>query len=445
MKYHIITYGCQMNYSDTERMRTILEDLGYLQTTERTDADVIILNTCTVKQQSEDRIYGLDPQFLQLKKENSRLVVGIGGCAASETGKRFQFENVIFNRMSSADFIFRNRDMLQLPDILQSFHDISNRHKISALNYFGVKPTVTSSHQVYVPVSSGCNYFCSYCIVPFRRGREVYRPMKEIVDEVSDLAKQGAVEVTLVGQTVNSYNPSDVTDRTVEPFAQLLRNIDAVPGIERIRLVAPHPHEMFDDVIQCWGDLKAFSPQIHLPVQSGSNAVLKRMNRRYTIERYKEIVAKARQRIPTISVSTDIIVGFCGETEAEFQETYRLVEELRIDQAFTSKYSPRPGTVAAERMEDNLSQDEKLRRFHLINNLIKANSHFYHQQFLGKTVEVLVEKIDTDGMAWGKIPENKFTLFPADPAEKTLIGRFVRVQIGQAKEWVLEGKKIDDA
>lgn len=431
-----------MNYSDTERMRTVLENLGYEQTQKIEESDLIILNTCSVKQQSEDRIYGLEKRFRQLKSKNHKLAVGIAGCAASETGLRKDLGNYILDRMSTIDFLLRNRDMVKLPEILQTFHDIGNRDKISGLtSYFNIAPTVTSSKQVLVPVSSGCNYFCSYCIVPFRRGRETYRPMKEIVQEVKDLAKKGAVEVTLVGQTVNSYNPSDIKDKTVHPFAQLIRKIDAIPSIRRIRLVAPHPAEMVDDLINCYGDCATFCPQLHLPVQSGSNTVLKRMNRRYTIERFKEIIAKARERVPALSVSTDLIVGFPGETEEEFQESFNLVKDLKIDQSFTSKYSPRPGTLAAEKMKNNVSHKEKLRRFHMINNLIEKNSHQYNKQFKGKIVELLVEKIDKDGMAWGKTPENKFVLFPAKK-NKNLVGTLVPVKITKTMEWAMEGKMV---
>jgi tRNA-2-methylthio-N6-dimethylallyladenosine synthase len=442
MKYYIQTYGCQMNYSDSERLTTVLKKLGYKQGESFDDADLIILNTCSVKENAEERIYGLGELFNPLKKKNPKLKIGITGCMVRDgSGVRGETKHQIFSRMESIDFVFRIKDLPRLPDILRGARQTKGAGMAKdAMNYFHISPTIANISQVFIPIMSGCNNFCSYCIVPYARGREESRDIKEVLDEIRKAAKKGAKEVNLVGQNVNTYRPADMSLDSVDaPFTQLLRKIDVVKGIGRIRFYTVHPKDMTDDVINLYGELRSMVPHIHIPVQSGSNSVLKRMNRLYTVERFKELVGKMRARIPGISISTDIIVGFCGETEEEFMESYNLIKDEKIDLVYVSKYSERPGTLAQKEMKDDIPLETKKDRYERITQVMKGVSHEYNQQFLGKTVQVLVEKAER-GYASGKIPEYKMCRFLSN--DPNLIGEYVNVEVNKAMEWCLEGKPV---
>ncbi len=441
MKYYIQTYGCQMNYSDSERVTTVLQKMKYEPAAGFADADLIILNTCSVKQKAHDRIYGLGEQFGTLREKNPNLRIGITGCMARETGVRGVSRDETLQRMNTVDFIFKIKELMRLPEMLHQLHHVEGADEVTdMLSYFHINPTITNLAQVFIPIMSGCNNYCSFCIVPFTRGKEICRDMAEMMDEVEKVAKRGAVEVNLVGQNVNSYKPKDANaDSTDSPFTQLLRKIDAVPGIDRIRFYTVHPKDMGDDVIALYGNLRAMVPHIHLPLQSGCDAVLKRMNRRYDTARYRELVEKLRRQLPGISITTDIIVGFCGETEEEFETTCNFVRELRIDSAYISKYSVRKGTLADRTMKDELSLDVKKDRERRLTEVFKKNSHEYNQRFAGQTVKVLVEKVEK-GFASGKIPEFKPCRFPSD--YPNLIGQVVDVKVEKAMEWALEGNLI---
>ena len=432
-----------MNYSDSERLTTVLKKLGYEPGTGFNDSDLIILNTCSVKQNAEERIFGLGELFNPLKKKNPSLKIGITGCMIrKDTGMRGESREKVLRQMDSIDFTFKIKDLMKLPDILRDLHHVKGADDVINLcNYFHIPPTVTNTAQVFVPIMNGCNNFCAYCIVPYARGHEESRDISEILDEVKKMAKRGAKEVNLVGQNVNTYKPTDIDPNSSDtPFTQLLRKIDEVEGIDRIRFYTVHPKDMTDDVIDLYGELKSMVPHIHIPVQAGSNSVLKRMNRLYTVEKFKELVTKMRKRIPHISISTDIIVGFCGETEEEFMESYNLIKDEKIDLVYVSKYSERPGTLAEKELEDDISLEVKKDRFERITEVMKGVSHEYNQQFLGKTVQVLVEKVNK-GYASGKIPEYKMCRFKSD--NQKLIGKYVDVKVDKAMEWCLQGEVID--
>lgn len=445
MKYYLQTYGCQMNYSDSERVTTVLQKMGYGPASGMQDADLIILNTCSVKQKAHDRIYGLGELFNPMKQQNPQLRIGITGCMAQETGLRGRVEHDIFRRMESVDFVLRIKDLMKLPGLLKELHPDfvggAGDEMRDMLSYFHISPTVTNRAQVFIPIMSGCNNYCSFCIVPYTRGKEECRNMTEMMEEIGKHVKRGATEINLVGQNVNTYKPEGADlDSPDSPFAQLLRKIDALPGVERIRFYTVHPKDMGDDVIRLYGELKSMVPHIHLPLQSGCTTVLKRMNRRYGTDLYRELVTKLRKQCPGISITTDIIVGFCGETEAEFRETCDFVRELGIDSAFISKYSVRKGTLADRTMADDIPLSVKKERERLLTTIFKENSHRYNQSFLGKTVRVLVEKVEK-GYASGKTPEYKPCRFPADNPE--LIGQYVDVRVEKAMEWALEGKSVN--
>lgn len=448
MKYFIQTYGCQMNYSDSERVTTVLQKMGYEAGEGFKDADLIILNTCSIKQKAEDRIYGLGKQFKVLKEQNPNLAIGITGCVIrKQTGLRHESDEEIFRIMDDVDFVFKIKDLMRLPEMLQKLHPVEGAEEMKdLLSYFHIDPTIGNISQVFIPIMSGCNNFCSFCIVPYSRGREECRSMAEILGEVEKAAKRGAKEINLVGQNVNTYKPSDRDPKSKESaFTQLLRKIDAVKGVDRLRFYTVHPKDMTDDVIALYGTLRTMVPHLHLPVQSGSDTVLRRMNRFYTVERFKELVTKMRQRIPTMSISTDIIVGFCGETEEEFMESFNLIGGQKIDLVYVSKYSEREGTLAEKNLEDNVPKEVKRERFERITEELKRVSHEYNQQFVGKTVQVLVERV-RKGYADGKIPEFKQCRFPIEGLSATeanqLIGQYVDVKVEKALEWALEGKAI---
>ena len=442
MKYYIQTYGCQMNYSDSERITTVLEKLGYEKTDGYADADLILLNTCSVKQNAENRIYGLGEIFAPMKKKNPNLKIGITGCMIrEESGIRDEVKHEVFKIMPTIDFVFRIKDLMHFPTILNKLHGIENNDEFTELlSYFHINPTIANLTQIFVPISNGCNNFCSYCIVPYARGREKCRNMSEVLDEVKKATKRGAKEINLVGQNVSTYKPDDVDPNSKEsPFAQLLRKIDSVDGVDRIRFYTVHPKDMTDDVIDLYGELKSMVPHIHLPLQSGSESVLKRMNREYTPDRFRELVQKLRARIPNISISTDIIVGFCSETEEEFMESCNIIKELKIDLIYVSQYSERKGTLAEKKYEDDIPSKTKKERFHYITNLMKDISHEYNQKFKGKKVKILVERI-RKGYADGKIPEFKMARFKTD--DPKLIGKYVDIKVDKCMEWCLEGNPI---
>ena len=431
-----------MNYSDSERITTVLEKMGYEKADGFKDADLIILNTCSVKQNAENRVYGLGEIFAPMKKKNPNLKIGITGCMIrEESGIRGKAKHAIFRIMPTVDFIFRIRDLMRLPNILTTLHHIKPIKNIENLcDYFHIPPTVTNITQVFIPISKGCNNFCSYCIVPYARGREICRPIADVMDEVEKMVKRGAKEINLVGQNVSTYNAADADPESDEShFAQLLRKIDAVKGVDHIRFYTVHPKDMTDDVINLFGKLKSMVPHIHLPLQSGSESVLKRMNRNYTPDRFRELVKKLRVRIPNMSISTDIIVGFCGETEEEFMESCNLIKELKIDLIYVSKYSERKGTLAEKTMEDDVPLNVKKERFFHMTELMKGISHEYNQQFKDKKVTILVERI-RKGYADGKIPEFKMARFKAD--DPNLIGKYVTIKVDKPMEWCLEGKPV---
>lgn len=431
-----------MNLSDTERVMTVLEKMGYEEVDHYNKADLVILNTCMVKKSAENRVYGLGEPFAKLKKENPNLRIGITGCMIhKDTGLRGESKEKVFRIMPTVDFVFRIKDLIHLPDMLHRMHHTSGADEVAEMkSYFQIHPKITNITQVFIPIMSGCNNFCSFCIVPYTRGREECRDIKDLMDEIKKMVKRGASEVNFVGQNVNTYKPTDSDPKNKDtPFAQLLRRVDAVPGIKRIRFYTVHPKDMGDDVIQLYGSLPSMVPHIHLPIQSGSNTCLKRMNRLYSVERWRELADKLRERIPNISISTDIITGFCGETEEEFMESVNLIKDYKVDLVYVSKYSERPNTYAHKNLKDDVPIEVKKDRFERITEAMKEVSEEYLNQFVGKTVEVLVEKV-IKGYASGKIPEFKLCRFKSD--DEKLIGQYVKVKVKESKEWVLEGEPI---
>src|SRR5919204_1727868 len=381
--FHVTTFGCQMNEHDSERMKGMLESLGYSEVPERGDADLILFNTCSIREKADERFVAHLHEARALKRRDPAKVVGVGGCWSQSMKER------VFRQFPFVDVAFGPGQVHKLAEFLTS-------DSLSAQGYFefegftGRLPAKRAREfQGWVQISVGCNCRCSYCIVPSTRGREVSRPLDELVAEVQRLAADGVREVTLLGQNVNSYG-RDLRPAVDTSFAALLRTLDGVDGIDRIRFTSPHPKDMRDDVIAAMAECDAVCEQLHLPVQSGSTRVLKAMRRTYSRERYLALVERIRAAIPDIALTTDIIVGFPGETEAEFGETLSLVDEVGYDHAFTFVYSPRRGTEAA-RMPDQVPDEVKRDRIERLVERVQHHAAAHNAALVGTTQEVLVE------------------------------------------------------
>ena len=433
--YHIQTYGCQGNEADSETMAGIFELMGFKKASDEHDADVIILNTCAIRESAENRVWGEIGRLKAFKRQNPNLILGVAGCMTQE-------ENVIERILSKyhhVDLIFGTHNIHKIPEYIQTAM-FSKERVIEVYSQEGQivenLPKVRN-HQfkAWVNIMFGCDEFCTYCIVPYTRGKERSRSKEEIIDEVKALVDQGYVEVTLLGQNVNAYGKDIKTDNYT--FGDLLSELDKT-GIKRIRFTTSHPHDLDQKTMIAMRDGKHIMPFFHLPVQSGSNAVLKKMNRHYTKDSYLEKLKELREMVPGISVTTDIIVGFPSETENDFLETLDLVEKAQFEGAFTFVFSKREGTPAAK-FEDLTPEQEKKERLYRLNEKINQGYLKGNERFLNQTVSVLVDgvsKYDPDVLA-GYSQHNKLVNFKGDPS---LIGKIVDVKITTAKTWFLLGE-----
>ena len=405
-KYLITTFGCQANTADSEKTAEIMEDLGYIRAGNMKDLisaknPVLIFNTCSVRQKAEDRIFGLNNKLQELKIVNCKLKIILTGCMMHYSEKELK------KRLPLFDYFIDIKKIKTLEKILPSRRSpVSTRRKISAL----------------VPISNGCDNFCAYCIVPLARGRETSRTVLDIVGDVKKAVASGIKEIWLLGQTVNSYENGNVK------FHDLLRLINDIDGDFWIRFTSPHPKDFSDELIKAMAECKKFAHYINLPVQSGNNAVLKRMGRPYTVGHYKKLVGKIRKAIPNIAISTDVIVGFPGETRKQFEDTKKLFEEIKFDMAFISEYSPRPKTAAAKMFKDDVSHKEKESRKNELNEILKKTALENNQKLVGKTVKVLN----------GRTEGNK----PIELDKKYSKNNFVSAKITKANIWSLKGKLI---
>ena len=378
---YIETYGCQMNVADSELVASILNESGYRITTAAEEADIILLNTCAVREHAEERVIGRISQLNGLRAHRPNLTLGVLGCMAQHLSKSLPV------RAPFVDLVMGPDAYRRLPEILaQSSDDALLDVRLDrAENYIGVDPVRRTSTNAWVTIIRGCDKFCTFCIVPYVRGRERSVSAGEIVDQVKRIAQEGFKEVTLLGQTVNSYREGD-TD-----FADLLREVSAVDGVERVRFTSPYPVDFTDRVIAALAEVSEVCPSLHLPVQSGSNKQLDTMQRGYTMEEYRELIRKLRIAVPNIALTTDIITGFCGESDEDFRLTYELMEEIRYDSAFMFKYSAREGTYAHKKMSDDIPETIKGERLQQVIKLQEGISREVNHQYIGQTVEVLVE------------------------------------------------------
>ena len=430
----MLTYGCQMNFSDAERMEGELAKIGYTSTEDMAQADLIMINTCCVRETAEDKVYGKIGEIKSLKRNNPDLILGITGCMAQKEGER------LIKRAPHIDFVLGTNKIHEVVATVQKLEQAQIKHIVDTEINEAEMPENISIHRktplsAWVPIMYGCNNFCTYCIVPYVRGRERSRLPEEIVAEVKEAVKQGYKEVTLLGQNVNSYGK----DHQKANFAQLLAMVDKVEGIERVRYMTSHPKDLSDEVIEVIKNSQHICNHFHLPVQYGSNKILKAMNRVYTVEAYKELIRKIRAAVPDASITTDLIVGFPGETEEDFQQLLDFLTEIRYDQAYTFIYSKRSGTPAAEmdeQVDDELKHD-RLNRLMELQNKISLEKN---QALQDKVLEVMVEGPSAnDDKVWsGRTTTNKLVLWPYQGQEQP--GDFVNVRICQPQTWVLKGE-----
>ena len=430
MKFHVTTFGCQMNEHDSERMKGMLESLGYREVAERGDADLILFNTCSIREKADSRFVAHLHEAKMLKRRDPERVIGVGGCWAQSVKEQ------VFRQFPFVDVAFGPGQVHKLAEFLTS-DSLTAQGFFEFEGFTGHLPAKRArDFQGWVQISAGCNMVCSYCIVPSTRGREVSRPLDELVEEVERLAADGVREVTLLGQNVNSYGRS-ATPRA--SFAELLHALDGIHGLDRIRYTSPHPSDMKEDVIRAHAELASVCEHIHLPLQAGSSRVLKRMRRTYTRERFLDRVALIREHVPDCAITTDIIVGFPGETEAEFEETLEVAEEVGFDGAFTFIYSPRRGTEAAAFAGEFVPHEVCVERMERLVEVIQRRARERAQRFLGRTLDVLVEGASrTDaGRVRGRTTHHKVVNFDglASP------GEIVPVTITGATSQTLTGEE----
>ncbi len=422
--FYLETFGCQMNVVDSERIVSLLGDIGYQQVDEAEQADLVLLNTCSVRDKAERKVYGHLGRFKPLKDARPELIIGVGGCVAEQEGQK------MLDEVPYLDLVFGTHNVHRLPELVQQAEEGNRRLSLTGfldretrLNLFPQRSELDTVTR-FVTVMQGCDNFCTYCIVPHVRGREVSRPSHEIIAEVEALVAQGVREVTLLGQNVNSYGNKEEGEIN---FAQLVRKVAAVEGLSRLRFTTSHPKDLSDELIACFAELENLCHQLHLPVQAGSNRILQLMNRGYTREDYLQTVAKLKKACPEIRLSTDIIVGFPGETEEEFAQTLDLVADVGYADAFTFLYSRRTGTEAAA-LEDKTGARIKQQRFERLLELQQERSQQIWQSDLGATLTLLVEGESKQGKGqlFGRTTWNRIVNF-AGPSE--LIGQLVDVKI----------------
>ena len=439
MKYFVATYGCQMNVHESEKLAGILEKLGYTLADNMFDADIVVFNTCCIRESAEQKIFGNIGELKKTKANRKDMIIAVCGCMSQQNGyadllvKKFPFIDIVFgthNLSKFEEYILRCKKTKKRVISIEDTEDIRCRDEMEKVRTSGVN--------AWVNIMYGCNNFCTYCIVPYVRGREVSRPMQDIVLECEELLKKGYKQITLLGQNVNSYG-NDINDENMT-FAKLLSKIDSLDFDFRLRFMTSHPKDLSSEVIDTIAASKHISHYIHLPFQSGSNKILKAMNRRYTREKYLATIEEIKAKIPDVQFSSDIIVGFPGETEEDFLETLDVVKQVGFEQLFMFIYSKRKGTVA-EKMENQVDIKIKKERLARLIELEREIASNISQTFVGKIVNVLVEEVSPkkEGYLVGSLDQGKAITFAGDPS---LIGQFVELKVTKAKLTSLFGEII---
>ena len=443
LKYYILTMGCQLNENDSEKLCGMLEKMNYIKTEEMKEADLVLFNTCCVRENAEEKLFGKVGEVKRQKEENGT-IIAIGGCMMQE-------EHIVQKLKQSypyVDIIFGTHTLHKLPKDL--FISLEENRKIRDIIDIdgeiieGLPISRNDNIKASVTIMNGCNNFCSYCIVPYVRGRERSREPKDIIEEIRDLVKNGYKEITLLGQNVNSYlrvehdkNIKFENYEGVNSFATLLRAVNKIEGIEKIRFISPHPKDFTIDVIEAIRDCEKVCKLIHLPLQSGSSDVLKVMNRKYTKKQYLSLVEKMKDIIPNVVFTTDIIVGFPGETDEDFEDTLDVVKQVKFEQVFMFIYSRRVGTPA-DKMENQISEEVKHERFNRLKQLVENQIEENNKKYIGTIQKVIVEGIskNNEKMLTARTDSNKVVVFEAS---KELIGKVVNLEIISEHMWYLKG------
>ena len=444
LKFNIQTFGCQLNENDSEKIAGMLEKMGYTQINDYKKADILIFNTCCVRENAEERLFGKIGEIKNIKQERN-LILGICGCMMQEE----KMVEKIKKSYPYVDIIFGTHTIQNLPeDVYKTI--IKNEKVRDVINidgeiYENLPIKRNSKYSANVTIMYGCNNFCTYCIVPFVRGRERSREPENILKEVNELAKNGYKEITLLGQNVNSYmsveRKKGICKSNIDSFAKLLWEVSKINGIEKINFISPHPKDFTDDVIDAIANIDKISRIIHLPLQAGNNKVLKEMNRNYTKEQYLELVKKMYDKIPNLSLSTDIIVGFPGETDEEFEDTLDVVRKVNFEQIFMFIYSPREGTIASKR-EDQIPEEIKHKRFNRLKDLYDSKVDENNEKYIGKKYKILIEGIskNDEKMFTGRTDTNKVVVF--EPKDIYKIGDLVEIKITENHKWYFKGEII---
>ena len=438
-KYNIITFGCQMNEHDSETIAGMLQEKGCVETMSRDDSDITIINTCSVRENADKRFFGTLGQLKKLKEKNPEYVACVCGCMMQQQ----HIIDTIKSKYPWVDIIFGTHNIHRFPELLEKVYSekkkIAETFEDSDQIVEGLPAKRLYKHKAFVNIMYGCNNFCTYCIVPYTRGREKSRKPEDIVREITGLVADGVKEVTLLGQNVNSYRGAGENGSECD-FADLIYMINDIEGLERIRFMTSHPKDLSDKLIQAFVDCDKLCNYIHLPVQAGSDRVLRRMNRKYTREKYLEVVERLRKAVPDIAISTDIIVGFPGETEEDFEETLSLVRSVKYDSAFTFLYSVRQGTPAAE-YEDQIPEEVKHQRFDRLVDAVNADSAEKNAAYKGCIERVLVEGVSkkNENTLTGRTEGFKLVDFEGG---RELIGQMVNVEITEGKTFSLTGKIV---
>ena len=414
-KYHIWTIGCQMNKAESERLEGFFEQAGHHHSSNLNEVDLIVLNSCVVRQSAESRVINKIHSLRYLKKERPDMTIAVTGCYVNSD------IDTLKKKYPHVDYFFKPGESphwLEQPGWDMTLHG-------------------STGPATYIPITQGCNNFCSYCIVPYRRGREISRPIDEIVKEINDLIKHGTREVTLLGQNVDSYGQ----DLPGKPdLADLLKDLNSVEGLLRLRFLTNHPKDMSDKLIDAISSLDKICEQINLPVQAGDNEILRLMRRDYTVEHYRQLINAIRNKIPDIALSTDVIVGFPSESEDQFRNTFDLLADVRFDTVHVAAYSPREGTIAARDLEDDVTDNEKKHRLSMVEELQKKIATEINEALLGKTVEILVEG-RKKGKWHGRTRSDKLVFFRDN---ENHLGKLVNIRIEKTSPWSLQGKIIEN-
>ena len=442
-KLYIKTFGCQMNEYDSDKMADILHaDEGMTITNTPEDADVVLLNTCSIREKAEDKVFSDLGRLRELKKRKPNLLIGVGGCVASQEGQQ------IINRAPYVDVVFGPQTLHRLPDLIAQRHQTGRPQvdiSFPEIEKFDHLPTSRKTRgSAYVSIMEGCSKYCSYCVVPYTRGEEVSRPLDDVLTEVAGLAAQGIKEIVLLGQNVNAYLGKMTEGNELADFALLIEYVAEIPGVERIRFTTSHPKEFTQRLIDVYAKVPKLVSHLHLPVQHASDSVLSAMKRGYTALEYKSIIRKMRAVRPDLTLSSDFIVGFPGETDEDFHKLLKMVEELQFDNSFCFIFSPRPGTPAAN-LTDDTAYEVKLKRLQTLLALIDSQGEKISQAMLGNTETILVEGLAKDGInLQGRSANNRVIHLEApDQNKDDWIGKMIEVKIIEVLNYTLRGELIE--